>query len=60
MLRKRSCCLLAMLVSMMAISGAWGRIVIEPNPNGEVGMMSSGAKFFNCKSDQRGGECQSL
>lgn len=27
---------------------------IEPNPNGEVGLMSSESKYFNCKSDSRG------
>lgn len=53
--RSMSAILLGIVLTFLTITVVVdGRITIEPNPNGEVGMMSSDTKYFNCKSDTKG------
>ena len=52
MVRMSNSCLMLAVASFLAITGARGGIIIEPNPNEDVGMMSSESKYFNCKSDK--------
>ena len=43
---------------MLNLSPVAARVVIEPNPNKEVGLMASDSKYFNCKTDNaRQGWC---
>ena len=46
--------LFAILLNAVGTSAARG-VVIEPNPNKEVGIMINESKYFNCKSDKTQG-----
>lgn len=47
--------LLAAVMLMGLIFGqAEAKIIIEPNPNTNVGMMTSESKYFNCKGTNNG------